>query len=231
MASSLDPAHPEGYNQAPQHRSSSSSINFSLYTPDSPTAVYEFEQIARTFPLPLDKGRTTPIRTERDRDIDPLDFPVEIAVAGEEEDLAPEVDSNWGDSCRGSGSWMNKGLTAWRSQCHRDANMSATSLPATANISPIGAPFKRNLSVISLPASVPELTNSTATSASFALSPTRDHAFLGMRQDYQIESKRTHNPILAPSDGRANESSEEGESSYVEIQGKNPRQIDNFLLT
>lgn len=190
-----------------------STINFSLYTPDSPTS-YDFEQIARTFPLPVGNGRILPGRSKRDRDTNPLDFPVEIALANEEDDLGRDLDSNSGDSHRGSGSWRNKGLAAWRSQCHRDANVSAISLPTTGDRSPV-VPEKRNPSVISLPAFMPELCNSTATSATFALSPMGDQTFRGSQRQHHIDI-----PTFAKPDEPVTAFEEEHDISPRNSQGK-----------
>jgi hypothetical protein len=203
MRSSLD--------SATKHRDSSI-INFSLYTPDSPTS-YDFEQIARNFPLPVGDDRIVPGSAKRNRDTNPLDFPVEIALANEEDDLGRELDSNSADSHRGSESWRNKDLAAWRSQCHRHANVSAISLPTTGNQSPV-VPEERNPSVISLPAYVPELSNSTATSATFALSPMNDLTFSGSRH-HQTDTSKPTKP-----DERAAVFEEEHDVSPDNSQGK-----------
>jgi hypothetical protein len=220
MRVSLDSADPR-ISQYNQHRNSST-INFSLYTPDSPTAVYDFEEIARAFPLPTNTSNILSQRPGKDRNVDPLDFPVEIALADEEEELGRELESNSGGSRRGSESWMNKDLAAWRSQCHRDANLSATSLPVAAERYP-GAADKRNPSVISLPTVMPELSDSTATSATFALSPIGDEAFVGIQQDHRIESLTRGTSASAMSREAGALCEDEHETSPRNSQGKTIR--------
>lgn len=166
--------------------SGSSSINFSLCTPDSPTAIYEFDQIASRFPLPSDHSNVSPVRAERDGKVELLDVPEEIAVANEEDGLSPEADQTLLGDYQNSEAWISRDLTAWRFQCNRDANLSATSLPIPLTVSACN-PAKRNLSVISLPASLPDLSESTATSATFALSPSQDNTFTGSQQDPHLE--------------------------------------------
>lgn len=167
-------------------RSGSSSINFSLCTPDSPTAVYEFDQIASRFPLPLDHSNASPVRAERDGKVELLDVPEEIAVFSGEEGLTPYVDENLLEDYRHGTAWINSDLAAWRFQCLRNANPSATSLPISSTM-PASEPGERNSSVISLPASLPDLSNSTATSATFAPSPSHDNTFNRSRQGTILE--------------------------------------------
>lgn len=161
--------------------SGSSSINFSLCTPDSPTAVYEFDQIASRFPLPLDHNNASPVRAERNGKVELLDVPEEIAAFTGEEGLIPYVHQNLFEDYRHGTACINRDLAAWRFQCHRDANLSATSLPISSSM-PAIEPGERNLSVISLPASLSDLNNSTATSATFAPSPSHDNTSNRSRQ-------------------------------------------------
>lgn len=166
--------------------SGSSSINFSLCTPESPTAVFEFDQIASRFPLPLDHSNTSPVRAERDGKVELLDVPEEIAVLNEEEELTPDVDRTLLGDFRNGEAWVNRDLASWRFQCHRDANISATSLPIPT-ISAIES-VNRNSSVISLPASLPDLSESTATSATFALSPSQNNNFAGSQRGLPLKA-------------------------------------------
>jgi hypothetical protein len=177
------------------NHSGSSSINFSLCTPDSPTAIYEFDQIASRFPLPLDHSNVSPVRAERDGKVELLDVPEEIAVLNDEDELSPDADQTLLGDFRNSEAWISRDLSAWRFQCHPDANLSATSLPIPSIVT-TGEPAKRSLSVISLPASLPDLSESTATSATFALSPSQDNTFTGSQQDSHLE--RTMFQDLSP---------------------------------
>lgn len=215
MRVSLDSADPSQHNQ---HRNSST-INFSLYTPDSPTAVYDFEEIARSFPLPSNESSIPSGRTGRDRDIDPSDFPVEIAPADEEDDLGRDLGPSFGDSRRGSQSWKSKDLAAWRSQCHRDANVSAVSLPAVVEQYPAAA-AERNLSVISLPTVMPDSSGNTAASGIFAPSPLGDQTFTGIQQDYRIKSSAASVSAFPASDQRLSLSEDEYQTSPRNSQGK-----------
>lgn len=217
MRVSLDSADPRS-SQFVKHRNSST-INFSLYTPDSPTAVYDFEEIARAFPLPLSKSEIPSARTGRDRDIGPLDFPVEIALLDEEEELGRELESNSGGSRRGSESWRNKDLAAWRSQCHRDANVSAISLPVVGERHP-AASDKRNLSVISLPTVMPELSDHSAISTTFTQNTMGDQTFTGIQPGYRIESSKNAG-ASAESEGRLPICEDEDQTSPRNSQGEN----------
>lgn len=144
---------------------SSSSIDISLCTPYSPTALSEFDFIAKTFPLPLDRDQQGVVTRD-----DVSDFPVAIPLPGEETEEIVEADLCGSDSLHGSQSWAREDLALWRSRCHQSGtSQSTTSLPTTLTILP---PSQRNRSVISLPTSLPDLTDSTATSTTFNLTAT-----------------------------------------------------------
>lgn len=148
---------------------STSSVDISLCTPYSPTALSEFDFIAKTFPLPLDRDQ----QEEVIRD-DVSDFPVEIPLLGEETDEIAGADLRGFDSLHGSQSWAREDLALWRSRCHLSGtSQSTTSLPATLTILPPST-SKRNSSSVSLPMSLPDLTDSTATSTTFNWSATGD---------------------------------------------------------
>ncbi|GHJ88476.1 hypothetical protein NliqN6_4878 [Naganishia liquefaciens] len=167
-------------------RSGGSSINFSLSTPDSPSAVYEFDQFASRFPLPLDHSNSSPVRAERDGKIELLDVPEEIAVFNGEEELSPEFDHTLVEDYRNGKAWINRDLIAWKFECERDVNLSVTSLPIAPAETTIEQ-GKRNLSVISLPASLPDLSDSPVTTATFAPSPFQDNTFSGSQQAFPIK--------------------------------------------
>ncbi|KAJ9124322.1 hypothetical protein QFC22_001122 [Naganishia vaughanmartiniae] len=91
-ASPTDPVLAEHCN-----RTSTSSDDISLCTPYSPTALSEFDFIAKTFPLPLDRDQQGEAVGEVIRD-GVADFPIGIPLPGEETEVIVEADSSGSDS-------------------------------------------------------------------------------------------------------------------------------------
>ncbi|KAJ9109837.1 hypothetical protein QFC19_001816 [Naganishia cerealis] len=126
----------------------------------------DFDFIAKTFPLPLERNQQ-PGEVKRD---DFRDFPIGIPLLEGEAELLTEADLSGSESLHGGEAWAREDLALWRSQCHLSGNFqSTTSLPATLTVLPPSSE-NRNCSVISLPISLPDLCDSTATSTTFNLS-------------------------------------------------------------
>ncbi|KAJ9106346.1 hypothetical protein QFC21_001492 [Naganishia friedmannii] len=166
--------------------STTSSVDISLCTPYSPTALSEFDFFAKTFPLPLNRDQSGEVTRD-----DVSDFPVGIPLPGDETGELAAAKSSWSDILHSSPSCAREDLALWRSQCHLSGtSQSTTSLPATLTILPPSA-SKRNSSVVSLPMSLPDLTDSTATSTTFNWSargnsdwPSGSSQPPGMHRDY-----------------------------------------------